>query len=167
MFSALFDNSEWCDVCGDVIPESDVTNMHIDGCEKTLCKSCRGEMETKLKVIDVNVLVDMLKALITKYGRDKVRQFDLIKAEQYVKENNITLKIEKRGGQFNQEKLGEFVSLSTKEILTIITLLQRKIGTHLWMNAVIGSVLERGFTATLQMQLEGERYDGTTDTVTR
>lgn len=34
MFSALFDNSEWCDICGDVIPESDVTNMHIEGCEK-------------------------------------------------------------------------------------------------------------------------------------
>ncbi|MED1384056.1 hypothetical protein [Bacillus mycoides] len=163
MFNELFDNSEWCDICGEVIPEADVTNMHIEGSEKTLCKSCRSEMETKLKVVNFLVIKDMLTALIAGYGRNKVRQFDLIKAEQYVKENNITLNIEKCGGKFNQEKLGEFVSLSTKEILTIITLLQRKIGTHLWMNAVIGSLLEHGFTVTLQ--LEGEHHDGTTDTV--
>ncbi|MDR4248155.1 hypothetical protein FO601_35790, partial [Bacillus thuringiensis] len=106
------------------------------------------------------------KALINKSARDIVRQFDLIKAEQDVKENNITLNIENRGAQFNQDKSGIFVSLSTKEILSIITLLQRNFGTHLCMNAVIVSILERGFTATLQMQLEDEHHDGTTETVT-
>ncbi|MGE7885374.1 hypothetical protein [Bacillus sp. NPDC094077] len=39
----LFDNSDWCDICGDVILSADVKSMHIEGCEKTLCKSCRGE----------------------------------------------------------------------------------------------------------------------------
>lgn len=103
MFSELFDNSEWCDICGEVIPEADVTNMHIEGSEKTLCKSCRSEMETKLKVVNFLVIKDMLTALIAGYGRNKVRQFDLIKAEQYVKENNITLNIEKRGGNLTKK----------------------------------------------------------------
>ncbi len=157
----LFDNSEWCDICSAVIPTTDVKNMYIEGCEKTLCKSCRGEMEQKLKVVETNVIQDMLKLIIRKYGMDKVREFDLMKAERYVKEKKIVLKIEKRGGKFNQEKLGEFVSLSTSEIVSILQYLQKKIGTHLWMNAVIGALLDRGLVYTLQLE-EGVHDDGTT-----
>ncbi|MED1164506.1 hypothetical protein, partial [Bacillus paranthracis] len=132
------------------------------GGEKTVCKSCRGEMELKLKVVETLVIKDMLTALTKRYGRNKVRDFDLIKAEQYVKENKISLEIEKRGGKFNQEKLGEFVSLSTNEIIGILQYLQKKIGNHLWMNAVIGALLDRGIVYTLQLE-EGEHHDGATD----
>ncbi|PFC85142.1 hypothetical protein CN272_22040 [Bacillus anthracis] len=158
----LFDNSEWCDICSAVIPTADVKSMHIEGCEKTLCKSCRGEMELKLKVVETNVIQDMLKLIIQGYGRDKVREFDLMKAERYVKENELAFVIEKRGGKFNQEKLGVFVSLSTNEIITIVQYLQKKIGTHLWMNAVIGALIDRGLVYTLQLE-EGVHDDGTTD----
>jgi len=157
----LFDNSEWCDICSAVIPDVEVKNMHIEGCEKTLCKSCRGEMELKLKVVETLVIKDMLTALTKGYGMKFVRQFNLIKAEQYVKENDITLEIEKRGGKFNQEKLGEFVSLSTNEIVSILQYLQKKFGTHLWMNAVVGALLDKGLVYTLQLE-EGERHDRTT-----
>lgn len=157
----LFDNSEWCDICSAVIPTADVKNMYIEGCEKTLCKSCRGEMELKLKVVETLVIKDMLTLLTKGYGRDKVREFNLVKAEQYVKENGISLEIEKRGGKFNQEKLGEFVSLSTNEIIGILQYLQRKVGNHLWMNAVVGALLDRGLVYTLQLE-EGEHHDGTT-----
>ncbi|WP_242294922.1 hypothetical protein [Bacillus cereus group sp. BfR-BA-01381] len=157
----LFDNSEWCDICSAVIPAADVKNMYIDGCEKTLCKSCRGEMELKLKVVETLVIKDMLTALIKKYGMNKVREFDLVKAERYVKEKKIALKIEKRGGKFNQEKLGEFISLSTNEIVSILQYLQKKIRADLWMNAVIGALLDRGLVYTLQFE-EGEHHDGTT-----
>ena len=156
------DNSEWCDICSAVIPTADVKNMYIEGYEKTLCKSCRGEMELKLKVVETLVIKDMLTALIKKYGMNKVREFDLVKAERYVKEKKIALKIEKRGGKFNQEKLGEFVSLSTSEIVSILQYLQKKIGTHLWMNAVIGTLMDRGLVYTLQLE-EGVHDDGTTD----
>ncbi|MCU5408080.1 hypothetical protein SPE26_30625 [Bacillus thuringiensis] len=162
MDGLLFDNSEWCDICSAVIPTADVKNMYIEGCEKTLCKSCRGEMELTLKVVETLVIKDMLTALIKRYGMNKVRDFDLIKAEQYVKENKIFLEIEKRGGKFNQEKLGKFVSLSTNEIIGILQYLQKKIGTHLWMNAVIGALLDRGLVYTLQLE-EGVHDDGTTD----
>ncbi|MBY5229330.1 MULTISPECIES: hypothetical protein [Bacillus cereus group] len=162
MNDLLFDNSEWCDICSAVIPTSDVKSMHIEGCEKTLCKSCRGEMELKLKVVETLVIKDMLTLITKGYGRDKVREFDLVKAEQYVKENEISLVIEKRGGKFNQEKLGEFVSLSKSEIVSILQYLQKKIGTHLWMNAVIGALLDRGLVYTLQLE-EGVHDDGTTD----
>ncbi|MHA2920777.1 hypothetical protein [Bacillus cereus] len=162
MDGLLFDNSEWCDICSAVIPTADVKNMYIEGCEKTLCKSCRGEMELTLKVVETLVIKDMLTALIKRYGMNKVRDFDLIKAEQYVKENKISLEIEKRGGKFNQEKLGKFVSLSTNEIIGILQYLQKKIGTHLWMNAVIGALLDRGLVYTLQLE-EGVHDDGTTD----
>lgn len=158
----LFDNSEWCDICSAVIPTADVKSMHIEGCEKTLCKSCRGEMELKLKVVETNVIQDMLKLIVQGYGMEKVREFDLMKAERYVKENELDCVIEKRGGKFNQEKLGVFVSLSTNEIITIIQYLQKKIGTHLWMNAVIGALLDRGLVYTLQLE-EGVHDDGTTD----
>ncbi|PFL57747.1 hypothetical protein COJ27_29555 [Bacillus cereus] len=157
----LFDNSEWCDICSDVIPAVDVKSMHIEGCEKTLCKSCRGEMELKLKVVETLVIKDMLTALIKGYGREKVREFDLIKAEQYVKENEISLEIEKRGGKFNQEKLGVFISLSTNEIISILQYLQKKISNHLWINAVVGALLDRGLVYTLQLE-EGVHDDGTT-----
>ncbi|MEG7871887.1 hypothetical protein [Bacillus paranthracis] len=162
----LFDNSEWCDICSAVIPTADVKNMYIEGCEKTLCKSCRGEMELKLKVVETLVIKDMLTLLTKGYGRDKVREFNLVKAEQYVKENGISLEIEKRGGKFNQEKLGEFVSLSKSEIVLILQYLQKKIGTHLWMNAVIGALLDRGLVYTLQLE-EGVHDDGTTDILAR
>ncbi|WP_270364755.1 hypothetical protein [Bacillus paranthracis] len=162
MNDLLFDNSEWCDICSAVIPTSDVKSMHIEGCEKTLCKSCRGEMELKLKVVETLVIKDMLTLITKGYGRDKVREFNLVKAEQYVKENEISLVIEKRGGKFNQEKLGEFVSLSKSEIVSILQYLQKKIGTHLWMNAVIGALLDRGLVYTLQLE-EGVHDDGTTD----
>ncbi|MDA1850274.1 hypothetical protein PDL09_24200 [Bacillus cereus] len=157
----LLDNSEWCDICSAVIPTADVKNMYIEGCEKTLCKSCRGEMELKLKVVETLVIKDMLTLLTKGYGRDKVREFNLVKAEQYVKENGISLEIEKRGGKFNQEKLGEFVSLSTNEIIAILQYLQRKIGNHLWINAVVGALLDRGLVYTLQLE-EGEHHDGAT-----
>ncbi|MDA2163851.1 hypothetical protein PDN54_27155 [Bacillus cereus group sp. Bc252] len=157
----LFDNSEWCDICSAVIPTADVKSMHIEGCEKTLCKSCRGEMELKLKVVETLVIKDMLTALIKKYGMNKVREFDLIKAERYVKEKKIALKIEKRGGKFNQEKLGEFISLSTNEIVSILQYLQKKIRADLWMNAVIGALLDRGLVYTLQLE-EGVYDDRTT-----
>lgn len=162
MNDLLFDNSEWCDICSAVIPTADVKNMYIEGSEKTLCKSCRGEMELKLKVVETHVIQDMLKLIIKGYGREKVREFDLMKAERYVKENELAFVIEKRGGKFNQEKLGEFVSLSTSEIVSILQYLQRKIGTHLWMNAVIGALLDRGLVYTLQLE-EGVHDDGTTD----
>ncbi|HDR7784927.1 hypothetical protein ABR776_27170 [Bacillus cereus] len=158
----LFDNSEWCDICSAVIPVTDVKSMYIEGCEKTLCQSCRGEMELKLKVVETKVIQDMLKLIIKGYGREKVRDFDLMKAERYVKENELTFVIEKRGGKFNQEKLGEFVSLSTTEIILIIQYLQKKIGTHLWMNAVIGALLDRSLVYTLQLE-EGEHHDRTTN----
>lgn len=158
----LFDNSDWCDICGDVIPSTDVKSMHIEECEKTLCKSCRGEMELKLKVVETLVIKDMLTALIKGYGMKFVRGFDLVKAEQYVKENKIALEIEKRGGRFNQEKLGEFVSLSTNEIVLILQYLQKKIGTHLWMNAVIGALLDKGLVYTLQLEA-GDHHDGATN----
>ncbi|MBZ8125604.1 hypothetical protein [Bacillus thuringiensis] len=162
MNDLLFDNSEWCDICSAVILTADVKNMYIEGCEKTLCKSCRGEMGLTLKVVETLVIKDMLTALIKRYGMNKVRDFDLIKAEQYVKENKISLEIEKRGGKFNQEKLGEFVSLSTNEIIGILQYLQKKIGNHLWMNAVIGALLDRGIVYTLKLE-EGEHHDGATD----
>ncbi|MDY8165800.1 hypothetical protein [Bacillus thuringiensis] len=162
MNDLLFDNSEWCDICSEVILAADVKSMHIEGCEKTLCKSCRGEMELKLKVVETLVIKDMLTVLIKGYGMNKVREFDLVKAERYVKENEIVLEIEKRGGKFNQEKLGVFVSLSTNEIVSILQYLQKKIGNHLWMNAVIGALLDRGIVYTLQLE-EGVHDDGTTD----
>ncbi len=162
MNDLFFDNSEWCDICSAVIPTADVKNMYIEGSEKTLCKSCRGEMELKLKVVETLVIKDMLTSLTKGYGMKFVREFDLVKAEQYVKENKISLEIEKRGGKFNQEKLGEFVSLSTSEIVSILQYLQKKIGTHLWMNAVIGALLDRGLVYTLQLE-EGVHDDGTTD----
>ena len=56
MDGLLFDNSEWCDICSAVIPTADVKNMYIEGCEKTLCKSCRGEMELTLKVVETLVI---------------------------------------------------------------------------------------------------------------
>ncbi|AAY60591.1 hypothetical protein I6G76_01515 (plasmid) [Bacillus cereus] len=155
------DNSEWCDICSAVIPTADVKNMYIEGCEKTLCKSCRGEMELKLKVVETLVIKDMLTLLTKGYGRDKVREFNLVKAERYVKENEISLEIEKRGGKFNQEKLGVFVSLSTNEIIAILQYLQRKIGNHLWINAVVGALLDRGLVYTLQLE-EGVHDDRTT-----
>ncbi|MGH1093267.1 hypothetical protein ACQVUB_27635 [Bacillus mycoides] len=162
MNDLLFDNSDWCDICGDVIPSADVKSMHIEGCEKTLCKSCRGEMELKSKVVETLVIKDMLTALIKGYGMNRVREFDLVKAERYVKENEIVLEIEKRGGKFNQEKFGVFVSLSTNEILSILQYLEKKIGNHLWMNAVVGALLERGLVYTLQLE-EGDHHDGATD----
>ncbi|MEC5307819.1 hypothetical protein [Bacillus thuringiensis] len=162
MNDLLFDNSEWCDICSAIIPTADVKNMYIEGCEKTLCKSCRGEVELKLKVVETLVIKDMLTTLTKRYGMNKVRHFDLIKAEQYVKENKISLEIEKRGGTFNQEKLGEFVSLSTSEIVSILQYLQKKIGNHLWMNAVVGALLDRGLVYTMQLK-EGVHDDGTTD----
>ncbi|AEA19667.1 MULTISPECIES: hypothetical protein [Bacillus cereus group] len=162
MNDLLFDNSDWCDICGDVIPSTDVKSMHIEGCEKTLCKSCRGEVELKLKVVETLVIKDMLTALTKGYGRDKVREFNLVKAERYVQEHGITLEIEKRGGKFNQEKLGVFVSLSTNEIIAILQYLQKKIGNHLWINAVVGALLDRGLVYTMQLK-EGVHDDGTTD----
>ncbi|HHB3507878.1 TPA: hypothetical protein ACORDH_005012 [Bacillus cereus] len=159
----LFDNSEWCDICSAVIPAADVQNMHIEGCEKTLCKSCRGEVELKLKVVETLVIKDMLTELTKGYGRDKVREFNLVKAEQYVRENEIVLEIEKRGGKFNQEKFGVFVSLSTNEIISILQYLQKKIGNHLWINAVVGALLDKGIVYTLQLE-EGAHHDRTTDT---
>ncbi|QIW21215.1 hypothetical protein [Bacillus thuringiensis] len=162
MNDLLFDNSDRCDICGVVIPSSDVKSMHIEGCEKTLCKSCRGDMELKLKVVETLVIKDMLTALIKGYGMNRVREFDLVKAERYVKENEIVLEIEKRGGKFNQEKFGVFVSLSTNEILSILQYLEKKIGNHLWMNAVVGALLERGLVYTLQLE-EGDHHDGATD----
>ncbi|MCZ6942598.1 hypothetical protein EJ131_19065 [Bacillus mycoides] len=162
MNDLLFDNSEWCDICSEVIPSTDVKSMHIEGCEKTLCESCRGEMELKLKVVETLVIKDMLTVLIKGYGMNKVREFDLVKAERYVTENEIVLEIEKRGGKFNQEKLGVFVSLSTNEIVSILQYLQKKISSHLWMNAVIGALIDRQLVYTLQLE-EGEHHDGATD----
>ena len=66
--------------------------------------------------------------------------------------------IEKRGGKFNQELLGEFVSLSTEELITVIEFLMRKMNSNLWMNAVIGNVLEQQMIITLS-PIEGELND--------
>ncbi|MED1539116.1 hypothetical protein [Bacillus pseudomycoides] len=152
-----FNVGEWCDICGDAIKPSEMKTMYIEGCEKTLCKSCNGEMEQKVKVISVHVLQDAMKELINRFGKNKVRLFDLATAERFVKENNISLNIEKRGGKFNQERLGEYISLSTIELLTLITFLKRKINSHLWMNAVIGAILEENITVTLSPV--GDEYD--------
>ena len=47
-------------------------------------------------------------------------------------DNDVVLTIEKRGGKFNQEPLGEFVSLSTEELIVVIEFLMRK------MNLIYG-----------------------------
>lgn len=149
MLDVFIDVGNWCDICGDSIPVTDESNMYINGLEKTLCKQCRGEIEQTLKVLDFRVIHDVLKELIKCFGRGKVRQLDLVTAERYIIENEVVLTIEKRGGKFNQEPLGEFVSLSTQELITVIEFLKRKINPNLWMNAVIGNVLERQMIITL------------------
>ncbi|MGQ7147639.1 hypothetical protein ACUOA8_54445, partial [Escherichia sp. SS-MK2] len=74
-------------------------------------------------MLDFRVIHDLLKELIKGFGREKVRQFDLVTAKRYVIDNGVDLTIEKRGGKFNQEPLGEFVSLSTEtSILRILKL---------------------------------------------
>ncbi|PFH81643.1 hypothetical protein COI81_28935 [Bacillus cereus] len=148
MFNA-FDIGEWCDICGHEIKHSEVNTMYIDNYEKTLCKACNSDMEQKVKVVDALVLNDALKELTNKFGRDKVRSFHLAAAEKFVKENNISLNIEKRGGKFNQEKLGKFVPLSTHELVTLIEFLKRKIDSHLWINAAMGAILDKNITVTL------------------
>ena len=49
MLDIFTDVGEWCDICGNSIPPTDERNMYIDGLEKTLCKSCSGQIEKKLK----------------------------------------------------------------------------------------------------------------------
>lgn len=158
MLEIFGDVGEWCDICGEGIKPGEESTMYIEGCEKVLCKTCNGDMQQKAKVIDVRVIKDVLTQLTIQFGREKVRQFHLAAAEALIKENNISLNIEKRGGKFNQEKLGEFIFLSTQELLTLITFLKRKIDSHLWMNAVIGIILERKMTITLS-PLEGALRD--------
>ncbi|PGA25480.1 hypothetical protein [Bacillus wiedmannii] len=149
MLDIFADVGEWCDVCAKPITPSEESTMYIEGLEKTLCKQCSGQIEKKLKVLDYRLIHDVLKELVKGFGREKVRQFDLVTAERYVIENEVVLTIEKRGGKFNQEPLGEFVALSTQELITVIEFLKRKINPHLWMNAVMGNVLERQMIITL------------------
>ncbi|WP_144490030.1 hypothetical protein, partial [Bacillus thuringiensis] len=139
-------------------PESDMSKIYISGLERTLCKRCREQLEQKVKVLDFRVIHDVLKELITGFGREKVRQFDLVTAKRYMIDNEVALTIEKRGGKFNQEPLGEFVFLSTEELITIIEFLMRKMNPTLWMNAVIGNVLEQQMIITLS-PIEGELND--------
>lgn len=149
MLDIFADMGEWCDICAKPIIPSEESTMYIEGLEKTLCKQCSGQIEKKLKVLGYRLIHDVLKELVKGFGREKVRQFDLVTAERYVIENEVVLTIEKRGGKFNQEPLGEFVALSTQELITVIGFLKRKINPHLWMNAVIGSVLDKRMTITL------------------
>ncbi|MEB9465919.1 hypothetical protein P4J10_04110, partial [Bacillus cereus] len=128
------------------------------GLERTLCKQCREQLEQQVKVLDFRVIYDVLKELIKGFGREKVRQFDLVTAKRYVIDNDVVLTIEKRGGKFNQEPLGEFVSLSTEELIVVIEFLIRKMNPNLWMNAVIGNVLEQQMIITLS-PIEGELND--------
>ncbi|PFJ19611.1 hypothetical protein COD67_01000 [Bacillus cereus] len=158
MVDIFSDVGEWCDICGGEIKPSEVSTMYIEGCEKVLCKTCNSDMQQKMKVIDFRVLKDVLTQLTIRFGREKVRQFHLAAAETLIKENNISLNIEKRGGKFNQEPLGEFISLSTEELITVIEFLKRKINPNLWMNAVIGNVLDRQMIITLSL-IEGESND--------
>ncbi|MDA2562349.1 hypothetical protein PDQ32_33240, partial [Bacillus cereus] len=130
----------------------------ISGLERTLCKQCREQLEQKVKVLDFRVIHDVLKELIIGFGREKVRQFDLVTAKRYVIDNEVGLTIEKCGGRFNQEPLGEFVSLSTEELIVVIEFLMRKMNPNLWMNAVIGNVLEQQMIITLS-PIEGELND--------
>ncbi|QIW22439.1 hypothetical protein [Bacillus thuringiensis] len=149
MLGLFVDVGEYCDICADAIPVSEESTMYIEGLEKTLCKQCSGQVEQTLKVLDYRVIHDVLKELIKMFGRGKVRQFDLVTAERYVIENEVVLTIEKRGGKFNQEPLGEFIDLSNQELVTVIEFLKRKINPNLWMNAVIGNILDRQLIITL------------------
>ncbi|MEC2444782.1 hypothetical protein P9W93_26260, partial [Bacillus cereus] len=134
------------------------SKIYISGLERTLCKQCREQLEQKVKVLDFRVIHDVLKELIKGFGREKVRQFDLVTAKRYVIDNEVALMIEKRGGKFSQELLGEFVSLSTEELITVIEFLMRKMNPTLWMNAVIGNVLDQQMIITLS-PIEGESND--------
>ncbi|HDR3439452.1 TPA: hypothetical protein ACR3Z0_000017 [Bacillus thuringiensis] len=149
---------EECYKCENPFPESDMSKIYISGLERTLCKQCREQLEQKVKVLDFRVIHDVLKELIKGFGREKVRQFDLVTAKRYVIDNGVDLMIEKRGGKFNQEPLGECVSLSTKELITVIEFLMRKMNPNLWMNAVIGNVLDQQMIITLS-PIEGESND--------
>ncbi|MCT4573271.1 hypothetical protein N3930_39720, partial [Bacillus thuringiensis] len=100
-----------------------MSKIYISGLERTLCKRCREQIEQKVKVLDFRVIHDVLKELIKGFGREKVRQFDLVTAKRYVIDNEVALMIEKRGGKFSQELLGEFVSVSTEELITVIEFL--------------------------------------------
>ncbi|MDA2567483.1 hypothetical protein PDQ34_26620 [Bacillus cereus] len=140
---------EECYDCKNPFPESDMNKIYIDGLERMLCKQCREKVERTLKVLDFRLINDVLKELTNRYGREKVRQFKLVMAEQYVIDNKVTLIIEKRGGKFNQEPLGEFIELSNRELITVIQFLKRKINPNLWMNAVVGVVLDKQITMTL------------------
>ncbi|MEB9460543.1 hypothetical protein P4I79_20550, partial [Bacillus cereus] len=135
-----------------------MSKIYISSLERTLCKQCREQLEQQVKVLDFRVIYDVLKELIKGFGREKVRQFDLVTAKRYVIDNDVVLTIEKRGGKFNQEPLGEFVSLSTEELIVVIEFLIRKMNPNLWMNAVIGNVLEQQMIITLS-PIEGELND--------
>lgn len=160
----LLDVGEWCDICGEEIKGTAMHKMYIECSEKTLCESCKGTAEKKMKIVNPLVLKDMLQTLLEQFGRSEVRQFTLNKAEKLVEENCISLDIEKRGGAFNQEKTGEFISLSTDELLFIIKFLKKKISSNLFVNAVIQIIFEKGISITLMSA--GDDHDGTTSTNT-
>ncbi|MFJ1144910.1 hypothetical protein ACIKK6_31455, partial [Bacillus thuringiensis] len=120
-----------CYKCENLFPESDMNKIYISGLERTLCKQCREQLEQKVKVLNFRVIHDVLKKLIKGFGREKDRQFDLVTGKRYVNDNGVDLMIEKRGGKFNQEPLGECVSLSTKELITVIEFLMRKMNPNL------------------------------------
>ncbi|MFI8709903.1 hypothetical protein ACIGHG_23325 [Bacillus sp. NPDC077411] len=158
----LFDVGEWCDICGEEIKGTAMHKMYIEGSEKTLCESCKGTTEKKMKIVNPLILQDMMKALLEQFGRSELRRFNLNEAEKLVKAKGISLDIEKRGGAFNQEKMGEFISLSTDELLFIIKFLKKKISSSLWVNAMISAIFEKEISITLASA--GDGHDRTAHT---
>lgn len=141
---------EECQVCENQSPESDMRKMYIDD-EKTLvCKTCREKKEQDLKVVDCLVIYDALKEIVAIYGKDR-NQFNLALAERLVEERNISLRIEKRGGKFNQERLGELVSLSNGELLKMLHCLKREF-KGLWINQEMNEILKEQIMYTIPVE---------------
>ena len=75
-------------------PESDMSKIYISGLERFYVSSVESKLEQKVKVLDFRVIHEVLKELIKGFGREKVRQFDLVTAKRYVIDNEVALTIE-------------------------------------------------------------------------
>ena len=71
---------EECYECENLFPESDMSKIYISGLERFYVSSVES-FEQKVKVLDFRVIHEVLKELIKGFGREKVRQFDLVTAK--------------------------------------------------------------------------------------
>lgn len=137
----------FCDICGSEVDNYHVLEIWVEEKQCMACSECGGHKE--VKKLTTIILFDLFKMLAKQYGgMTQLRQAEnRIKEEQFYINVEVT---ELKEGSLLREPTGEFIQITTQNLLDIFDMLRKKMPGTTALAVVIASISKQDIKMTIR-----------------